>query len=25
VNKLYIFCSEGCLHKWSQGWLRRQM
>ncbi|MFQ5762449.1 MAG: TRASH domain-containing protein [Candidatus Bathyarchaeia archaeon] len=24
VNKLYVFCSEMCLRKWTQTWLRRQ-
>ncbi|MBS7247959.1 MAG: TRASH domain-containing protein [Candidatus Freyarchaeota archaeon] len=25
VNKLYVFCSESCMKKWSQNWLTRQI
>jgi hypothetical protein len=25
VNKLYVFCSEKCLRRWKQNWLRRQI
>ncbi|MEM2995567.1 MAG: TRASH domain-containing protein [Candidatus Bathyarchaeia archaeon] len=25
VNKLYVFCSEACLRKWNQNWLKRQI
>ncbi|MEM3078600.1 MAG: hypothetical protein QXR38_03795 [Nitrososphaerales archaeon] len=24
VNKLYIFCSEECMRRWAQDWLKRQ-
>ncbi|MCP8310106.1 MAG: hypothetical protein L6N94_01215, partial [Candidatus Methylarchaceae archaeon HK01M] len=24
VNKLYVFCSEACMKRWTQNWLRRQ-
>ncbi|NIR88039.1 TRASH domain-containing protein [Candidatus Bathyarchaeota archaeon] len=25
VNKLYVFCSDACMRRWTRNWLRRQI